>query len=191
MINNRADLEALRGTPAFAGALKALAGAVVIREDKQLYPHRYGTEDYIGPTIEPAWRHRVDESPLARLDMTPTDLNAEMIAEGLEAISLPADEGDILTQADIDQIEAAGARLPNIEAWRFHSQVALTPGLSDQIEAAMASLPEPAQTVARKRYETTIEFRFDDALLDQLRRAAGLDDAAFRSLWQGALDLPA
>ncbi|MEX6506219.1 hypothetical protein [Jiella sp. M17.18] len=56
IINTRVDLDALKGTPAQAEAMRALAGTLVQRVDVAAYPAGYGMPDYAGPAIAPQWQ---------------------------------------------------------------------------------------------------------------------------------------
>jgi len=56
IINTRTDLDALRGTPAYLDALRALAGTMVTSMDMAFYPEGHGQPGYIGPVVEPDWR---------------------------------------------------------------------------------------------------------------------------------------
>ncbi len=68
IINTRADLEALRGTPDWPVALRLLAGSTV---------------GWRRPEGAPAYERNADTSALDRLGMTPTELQAELDAAGI------------------------------------------------------------------------------------------------------------
>lgn len=80
LVNTRADLEALRGTPAFADALRAIAGAASIVVDAAEYPQGYGLPGHDGPPVEPVWEERADDAVLSRLEMTRDELAAQLAA---------------------------------------------------------------------------------------------------------------
>lgn len=105
-INSRADLEQLRGTPAFEPALRAIGGALVRKTNIAVHPTTYSDSDYDGPPIAPVWRFEEDQSVLARIGMTRAELNAELSAAGLPAIAAPADEGQQLDEAALAAIDA-------------------------------------------------------------------------------------
>jgi len=80
LINTSADLNALRGTPAFREALLHLNGASTILVDVAVRPSDYGEASYEGPAIEPVWEAREDNASLDRLGMTRSELAAELAA---------------------------------------------------------------------------------------------------------------
>ena len=51
IINTRADLEALRGSPTYAAALGQLKSSMTPRQDKAVYPAGYGQPGYEGETV--------------------------------------------------------------------------------------------------------------------------------------------
>lgn len=55
IINTRADLEALKGTPAYLPALQTIAGTLETTMNTVVYPEGYGQEGYDGPEIDPVW----------------------------------------------------------------------------------------------------------------------------------------
>ena len=55
IINTRADLDALKGTPDYLPALRAIAGTMDTTVNTAEYPEGYGNPGYIGPSIEPTW----------------------------------------------------------------------------------------------------------------------------------------
>lgn len=77
-INSRADVEALRGTPAFAQAITALAGSMTITVNVAEYPEGYGTDEYEGPEIDPVWDEQEDLSSVERLGFTKSEILTEL-----------------------------------------------------------------------------------------------------------------
>ena len=55
IINTRADLDALKGTPAYLPALRAIAGTMETTLNAAEYPEGYGDPSYSGPSVEPVW----------------------------------------------------------------------------------------------------------------------------------------
>jgi hypothetical protein len=55
IINTRADLDVLKGTPDYLPALRAIAGTMETTVNTAEYPEGYGDPSYNGPSIEPAW----------------------------------------------------------------------------------------------------------------------------------------
>lgn len=105
-INSRADLEQLRGTPAFEPALRAISGALVRKTNIAVYPATHADSDYDGPAIGPVWRYDEDQSVLVRIGMTRGELNAELAAASLPPIVIPGDEGEQLDEEALAAIDA-------------------------------------------------------------------------------------
>lgn len=55
IINTRADLDALKGSPAYFAALQAIAGTLETTMNTAVYPEGYGEPGYGGPEVEPVW----------------------------------------------------------------------------------------------------------------------------------------
>jgi hypothetical protein len=55
IINTRADLEALKGTPDYLPALRTIAGTIEMTVNTAEYPEGYVDVGYNGPEIEPTW----------------------------------------------------------------------------------------------------------------------------------------
>ncbi|NLH81485.1 MAG: hypothetical protein GX458_11660, partial [Phyllobacteriaceae bacterium] len=70
IVNTRADLDALAGTPAHLEALRILAGTRTATVDVSVYPDGYGEPGYAGPEIAPTWREVEDLGSLTRLGFT-------------------------------------------------------------------------------------------------------------------------
>jgi len=56
VINTRADLDALQGTPAYAEAMQYLQGTLTTKVDTATYPSGYGQPGYSGPAVTPLWQ---------------------------------------------------------------------------------------------------------------------------------------
>lgn len=106
IINSRHEFEALRGTPAFEDALRAIAGALVTKTNIAVYPATYSDSDYDGPPVAPVWHFEEDESVLARIGMTRGELDTEMSMAGLPPIVIPAGEGEQMDEAALAAIDA-------------------------------------------------------------------------------------
>lgn len=106
VINSPADLEHLRGTPAFEPTLRAISGALVRKTNIAVHPTTYSDSDYDGPPIAPVWRYEEDQSVLARIGMTRGELDAELAAANLPPIIIPADDGEQLDEVALEAIDA-------------------------------------------------------------------------------------
>lgn len=60
VINTRADLDAIAGTPEHAEFMAALRGSMVRKQNVQTYPEGYGQPGYEGPQLSPVW-HDVED----------------------------------------------------------------------------------------------------------------------------------
>jgi hypothetical protein len=76
--------------------------------------------------------------------------------------------------------------LPPLEAWRFEAAM-LTHGLAATVNAAIASMPEPARSIATAKRARSIEYHRDDPLVMQISAAAGLSPGALDALWREAM----
>lgn len=80
IINTRADLDALKGTPAHLEALKALAGSMATSMDMAIYPEGHGHDGYDGPAVEPDWHEVETLVTIKRLGFTRAEFEAEYAA---------------------------------------------------------------------------------------------------------------
>lgn len=80
IINSRADLDALVGTPAHLDALRALAGSMSTSMDMATYPEGHGQPGYVGPDIEPDWQEVETLGTIERLGFTRQSFEAEYAA---------------------------------------------------------------------------------------------------------------
>lgn len=80
IINTRADLDALIGTPAHLEAMRALAGSMVTRMDMAERPEGYGQPGYDGPEIESDWHEIETLSIIEALGFTRESFKAEYAA---------------------------------------------------------------------------------------------------------------
>ncbi|NIJ40353.1 hypothetical protein FHS78_000623 [Parvibaculum indicum] len=55
IINTRADLDALKGTPEYLDAMQAIAGTLETTMDTAVYPDGYNEPGYSGAAVEPVW----------------------------------------------------------------------------------------------------------------------------------------
>ena len=55
IINTRADLDALKGTPDYLRTLRAIGSTMETTVNSAEYPEGYGEPGYSGPSIEPIW----------------------------------------------------------------------------------------------------------------------------------------
>lgn len=81
IINTRADLDALRGSPDYLEALRAVAGSLATAIDAAVYPEGYNDPGYAGPTVEPDWQNVETLSTIQRLGFaTRAEFEAEYAA---------------------------------------------------------------------------------------------------------------
>lgn len=76
LINTRADLDALAGTPEYAAFIALLKGSVVQRANVAIYPEGYGQPGYAGPAIDPMWEETEDLSTIERFGFTKDEILA-------------------------------------------------------------------------------------------------------------------
>lgn len=74
VINTRADLDALAGTPEHAAFVAYLKGTMTRMVDTQVYPQGYGQPGYTGTVLAPVWSQLQDTSIIARFGFTASDL---------------------------------------------------------------------------------------------------------------------
>ena len=73
VINTRADLDAIAGTPQHTEFMRALKGSMTLKQSVQVYPEGYGQPGYEGPTLEPIWEFVEDLSTITAFGFTPSD----------------------------------------------------------------------------------------------------------------------
>lgn len=73
VINSREDLDALKGTTAYADFMRTLAGSMTRKQDTQVYPKGYGQPGYKGDALEPLWGEVEDLSTIERFGFTKAD----------------------------------------------------------------------------------------------------------------------
>ena len=76
IINTRADLDAIAGTPEHAEFMQALKGSMTRKQDVQVYPDGYNQPGYEGPKIEPIWEDIEDLSTIQRFGFSKADFKA-------------------------------------------------------------------------------------------------------------------
>ena len=75
-INSREDLDALKGTQAYAEFISYLKGSMLRKENLAEYPEDYDREGYDGPEIEPVWAEVEDLSAVSRFGFSKEELLA-------------------------------------------------------------------------------------------------------------------
>ena len=75
IINTRADLDAIAGTPEHAEFMKSLKGSMTRKQDVQVYPEGYNMPGYEGPKLEPIWEEVEDLSTIERFGFSKEDFN--------------------------------------------------------------------------------------------------------------------
>lgn len=73
IINTRADLDALIGTPEYDEFMALLAGSMTRKQNTQEYPDGYNQPGYEGETLEPIWEDVEDLSTIERFGFTKED----------------------------------------------------------------------------------------------------------------------
>lgn len=73
IINTRADLDAIAGTPEHAEFMARLAGSITRKQNVQSYPAGYGQPGYEGPQLEPIWEDIEDLSAITAFGFVKSD----------------------------------------------------------------------------------------------------------------------
>lgn len=73
IINTRADLDAIAGTPEHTEFMAALKGSMTRKQDVQEYPDGYGQPGYEGETLEAIWTDVEDLSTIERFGFSKSD----------------------------------------------------------------------------------------------------------------------
>lgn len=74
LVNTRADLDALAGTPAHADFMGYLRGGMTRKQDVAVYPDGYGMPGYSGEPVEPVWVEVEDLSTIEAFGFTKAEL---------------------------------------------------------------------------------------------------------------------
>jgi len=74
IINTRADLDALAGTPEHAEFMTFLKGSMTRKQDVAVRPDSYGQPDYEGDIIPPVWEDVEDLSTITAFGFSKGDL---------------------------------------------------------------------------------------------------------------------
>ena len=73
IINTRADLDALIGTPEHDEFMAMLKGSITRKHDMQVYPEGYNQPGYEGDKLEPIWEDVEDLSTIERFGFSKAD----------------------------------------------------------------------------------------------------------------------
>lgn len=73
IINTRADLDAIAGTPEHAEFMAALKGSMTRRVDQAVYPEDYNQPEYAGDPIAPVWVDVEDLSTIQSFGFSKSD----------------------------------------------------------------------------------------------------------------------
>ena len=76
LVNTRADLDSIAGTPEHAAFITALKGSITQRSNVAVYPEGYGQLGYAGPAIDPVWVDSEDLSTIERFGFTKAEILA-------------------------------------------------------------------------------------------------------------------
>lgn len=66
-INTRADLDSLKGTPAYAAAMANINGSLTKKIDTAVYPEGYGQPGYAGAHVDPVWADQENLETITKL----------------------------------------------------------------------------------------------------------------------------
>lgn len=75
IINSRADLDSIKGTPEYDEFMTSLRGSMTYQQNVQVYPENYGTPGYEGSILEPIWETAEDLSTITRFGFTKEDFS--------------------------------------------------------------------------------------------------------------------
>ena len=73
VINTRADLDAIAGTPEHAEFMQFLKGSMTRKQDVAVRPDGYGQPEYEGEVIPPVWQDVEDLSTITAFGFTKAD----------------------------------------------------------------------------------------------------------------------
>lgn len=73
IINTRADLDAIAGTPEHAEFMQFLKGSMTRKQDIAVRPDGYGQPGYEGDAISPVWQDVEDLSTIQSFGFTKAD----------------------------------------------------------------------------------------------------------------------
>jgi len=73
VINTRADLDAIAGTPAHDDFMAYLKGSMTQKRNVAVYPEGYGQPGYDGEAIDPVWEIYEDLSIIEQFGFTKAD----------------------------------------------------------------------------------------------------------------------
>lgn len=74
LINTRADLDSIAGTPEHAAFIATLKGSMTKRHNAAVYPDGYGQPGYVGPAVEPVWVDVEDLGTIGRFGFTKDEI---------------------------------------------------------------------------------------------------------------------
>ena len=74
IINTRADLDAIQGTPEHVEFMAALRGSMTRKQDIAVRPDNYSQPDYDGEVIAPIWSDVEDLRTIERFGFSKVDL---------------------------------------------------------------------------------------------------------------------
>jgi hypothetical protein len=77
VINTRADLDAIAGTPAHAAFMQRLRGSMTQQQDTAVRPEGYGQPGYDGVVIAPVWEDVEDLTAITAFGFIKADFAGE------------------------------------------------------------------------------------------------------------------
>lgn len=168
IINSRADLDALKGTPAYGEALRGIHGATIMWVNDA------------PDGAPPQWRMASDSATLTRLGLTSDELLAECAAAG---VTPTTPEMPAALPADLLPPPAP------LVVSRFQARVALLQaGLLEAVEAAVAASADP---LVRLAWSDAVEFRSDSPTIAAIAAGLELTAAQIDALFAAAAQITA
>lgn len=76
VINTRADLDAIKGTPEHTEFMKFLKGSMSRQQDVAVRPDDYGQPEYEGDVIPPVWETVEDLTTITAFGFSKEDFNS-------------------------------------------------------------------------------------------------------------------
>lgn len=73
VINTRADLNSIEGTPAHAEFMAYLKGSMTQKRNVAVYPEGYGQPGYDGDPVDPVWEDVEDLATIEQFGFTKAD----------------------------------------------------------------------------------------------------------------------
>ncbi len=140
----------------------------------------------------------LEGKPILNADGTPAMQPAQTSALNQAIYAALAEGFELMTDAQFADwrqaqvqaaAQAAAAYIPPAVTMRQARLVLLGAGLLPQIDKAIAGMPSPQREAATIEWEYSSEVKRDGALVQQLGKSLGLDDAALDAMFKRAATL--